>query len=231
MKNEMLDRGSLTLSQIVDLLLLNGTLTRCPGLAHGKMGIAIFFFHYARYTGNDLFQRYGWDLLEAVLNQVHATYRADYERGIAGIGVGIDYLIKNQFVEADSGIFEDFDERMMRATYYEPYANLTRDEGLTGYGDYWFCRQTDKRMSENAQACLNRIAEEIQKARPALSELEIHDTDRFLSRYEGKSVEPETVWKVGNPSDIVGLRDGYAGEGLLRLADLGGMDLTWQSLL
>lgn len=37
MKNEMLDRGSLTLSQIVDLLLLNGTLTKCPGLVHGKL--------------------------------------------------------------------------------------------------------------------------------------------------------------------------------------------------
>ncbi len=40
MKTNALDRTSLKLSQIVDLLLLNGTLTKCPGLAHGKMGIA-----------------------------------------------------------------------------------------------------------------------------------------------------------------------------------------------
>jgi len=32
------------LQQITDMLLLNGTLTECPGLVHGKMGIAIFFF-------------------------------------------------------------------------------------------------------------------------------------------------------------------------------------------
>ena len=35
------------LQQISDMLVLNGTLTECPGLVHGKMGISVFFFHYA----------------------------------------------------------------------------------------------------------------------------------------------------------------------------------------
>lgn len=43
------------LQQIVEMLLLNGTLTEDPGLVHGKMGIAVFLFHYARYTENRLF--------------------------------------------------------------------------------------------------------------------------------------------------------------------------------
>lgn len=34
------------LQQITNMLILNGTLTECPGLVHGKIGIAIFFFHY-----------------------------------------------------------------------------------------------------------------------------------------------------------------------------------------
>ena len=46
------------LGQIADMLLLNGTLTDCPGLVHGKMGIAVFFFHYAQYTGNADFGLY-----------------------------------------------------------------------------------------------------------------------------------------------------------------------------
>lgn len=46
------------LNQIADQLLLNGTLTKCPGLLHGKKGISIFFFHYARYLQeNYLFSR------------------------------------------------------------------------------------------------------------------------------------------------------------------------------
>jgi len=31
------------MQQIADMLLLNGTLTECPGLVHGKMEIAVFF--------------------------------------------------------------------------------------------------------------------------------------------------------------------------------------------
>jgi len=50
------------ISHIVGTLLLNGTLTESPGLVHGKMGIAIFFFHYAQYTKNMLFADYALGL-------------------------------------------------------------------------------------------------------------------------------------------------------------------------
>jgi lantibiotic modifying enzyme len=58
------------LVQIADMLLLNGTLMECPGLVQGKMGIAIFFFHYAKYTGNELFADYAMDLIGEMLNQI-----------------------------------------------------------------------------------------------------------------------------------------------------------------
>ena len=74
------------LQQIANMLLLNGTLTQCPGLVHGKMGIAIFFFHYALFTGNELFADYAMDVIGEMLDQIHVNSPADYERGIAGIG-------------------------------------------------------------------------------------------------------------------------------------------------
>ena len=58
------------MQQIADMLLLNGTLTECPGLVHGKMGVAVFFFHYAKYTGNELFADYAMDLIGETLNQI-----------------------------------------------------------------------------------------------------------------------------------------------------------------
>jgi hypothetical protein len=79
------------------MLILNGTLTECPGLVHGKMGIATFFFHYAQYTDNMLCADYAMDVIGEILNQIHVNSPADYEKGIAGIGVGIDYLIWNNF--------------------------------------------------------------------------------------------------------------------------------------
>jgi hypothetical protein len=46
------------LDKIVQTLIINGTLTEQPGLFYGKTGIAVFFFHYGRQTGNRLFQEY-----------------------------------------------------------------------------------------------------------------------------------------------------------------------------
>lgn len=90
------------LQQIVDMLLLNGTLVNCPGLLHGKTGIAVFFFHYARYTGNELFEDYAVDLIAEVQTQIHADMPTDYESGVAGIGTGIAYLIHNGFLLAET---------------------------------------------------------------------------------------------------------------------------------
>lgn len=217
------------LSQIVDKLLLNGTLTNCPGLVHGKLGIAIFFFQYARYTGEVLFDEYAWDLIIAIQEQIHANYRSDYEKGIAGIGVGIDYLIRHEFIEAEEDLFEDFDERMYRAVMYDPFPNYSRYEGLTGYGWYWLHRTN----SQMAAECLSSIVERIDSNNRNLSTNEERDTCLFLRAYAGQSElirslpEPEPI----RASDNMGLSGGYAGKGLSRLTAIGAIDDSWRLLL
>jgi len=65
------------LGKIADMLLLNGTLTECPGLVHGKIGIAVFFFHFAQHTRNDFFADYAMDLIDEMLNQIHINSSAN----------------------------------------------------------------------------------------------------------------------------------------------------------
>ena len=109
------------LRQMADMLMLNGTLTECPGLVHGKMGIAVFFFHDVQYTDNMLFVDYAIDLIGKIQEQIHVASPADYEKGIASIGDGIDYLIRNDFLNVEKDIFENFDQRMVRAVLYDPW--------------------------------------------------------------------------------------------------------------
>ena len=45
-----------SLGKAVQTLIINGTFTDQPGLFYGKTGIAVFFFYYARLTGNELYQ-------------------------------------------------------------------------------------------------------------------------------------------------------------------------------
>ena len=145
------------LSQIAAMLLLNGTLTESPGLVSGKMGMAIFFFHYAQYTGNMLFADYAVDLIGEMQNQIHVNSPADYEKGIAGIGVGIDYLVRNNFLLVEDDICEDFDQRMVRAVMYDPWQDFSMYDGLTGYGRYWISRLRYQKPAIQAQECLGYI--------------------------------------------------------------------------
>ena len=145
------------LQQISNMLLLNGTLTYCPGLIHGKMGISIFFYHDARHKCFDLLENYALDLIDEIQEQIHANSPADYERGVAGIGIGIDYLIQNGFLKATDDIFDDFDQRMYRAVMYDPWQDFSLYDGLTGYGRYWIMRLHHQKSSIQARECLLRI--------------------------------------------------------------------------
>jgi hypothetical protein len=277
------------LLQIADMLLLNGTLTGCPGLVHGKIGMTVFFFHYAQYTNNMLFADYALDLIGEVQNQVHVNSPADYEKGIAGIGVGIDYLIRNKFLIVEDDIFEDLDQRMARAVMHDPWQDFSLYDGLTGYGRYWISRLHHQGPVKYAQECLMHITEQIKDQLTDISEEEQADVHCFLhdlheiSGFEmcGRLLEQCRRWDflsvdiskcfsrlgdsdTGNiirkyqcgryfndalqgdidvalrqisdldtekPPAAMGLLNGYAGEGLLRLTALGQTNMLWMQLL
>lgn len=175
------------LGRISDMLLLNGTLTASPGLVDGKMGVVIFFFYYARYTENVLYANYAMDLIVDIQEQLHANNRADYEKGIAGIGVGIDYLIRNDFLDAEDDIFEDLDQRMYRAVMYDPFPGFGLYEGLTGYGRYWILRLRQQPLSMQAKECLLYIMERIDEGFQDISQEEQTDVYCFLHDLHGQS--------------------------------------------
>lgn len=175
------------LQQIADMLVLNGTLTECPGLVHGKMGIATFFFHYAEFSGNELFADYAIDVISEMLNQMHINSPADYEKGIAGIGVGIDYLIRNNFLNVEDDICEDFDYRMYRAVMYDSWQDFSQYNGLVGYGRYWITRLRYQAASIQAQECLLHIITRIEEQLPDISISEQTDVYCFLHDLRGIS--------------------------------------------
>ena len=170
--------------KIVQTLIINGTLIDQPGLFYGKIGIAVFFFHYARLTGNTLFQDYAIDLIDEVQKQITVTISARYDTGMAGIGVGFEYFLQNGFLGADdSDIFEDFDARMYRATMYEPYPDLSLEGGLTGWGRYFIYRLNgNMKKNKIIHKALTHIAKEITQkiVKNMVPEIEKPDVYRFF---------------------------------------------------
>ena len=168
------------LRHIADMLVLNGTLVDCPGLVHGKTGISIFFCHYAKYTGNDLFLDYALDLIKEIQTQIHINSPADYKTGLAGIGVGLDYLITQQLLNANDDILEEFDERMYRAVMYDPWQDFSLYDGLTGYGRYWMIRQNQQKPLMKTRKSLLRIINCIEEKLFDISVKEKYEVYCFL---------------------------------------------------
>ena len=131
-----------TLENIVHKLIINGNLLYQPGLFHGKIGVAVFFFHYARHTGNKLFEDYAMNLIKNVITQINSNkIPTRYDIGVAGIGCGFEYILQKGFLEAENNeIFKEFDKWMCRAAMYEMFPNLNLPDGLTGCGRYFIFR-------------------------------------------------------------------------------------------
>jgi hypothetical protein len=139
------------IEEIANMLLLNGTLLNSPGLLYGRMGVSVFFFHYFRYTGVELFEDYAAEIVESVIKEVHQESPTDYECGLSGIGAGIEYLSQNGFISSNTDeILEDFDKCLCR--------NITRNnihEGIVGLGRYFFSRVIKPENRENKENLLN----------------------------------------------------------------------------
>lgn len=106
----MQNKFLIELQEIAKLLKNNWASIESPGLWQGKMEIVIFFFQYAQYTGEKQYEDYAIEIIESVQSGFNRNSPIDYENGLAGIGVCVEYLLQNGFLEVDSDwIFVDID--------------------------------------------------------------------------------------------------------------------------
>ncbi|MDH6533771.1 hypothetical protein D0T51_02060 [Parabacteroides sp. 52] len=106
-KDEMLLR-------IARHLILNASFLTDLGLYHGKMGIVLFFAHYARYTGETIYDEFAGELLDEIFQEIHDEIPINFESGLCGIGWGLEYLLENGFMEGDSDeILFEIDQKVM----------------------------------------------------------------------------------------------------------------------
>lgn len=132
-------RFSKELQRISNVLLINGGFMDNPGLYTGEMGLALFFSHYARFSQNELYSDYSFDLIEKVQNRIHQETSINYKQGLAGIGSTIEYLVQNRYFNANTDdILEEYDDHIFSFSSL-PHMSI---DMLLGIGYYALWRMT-----------------------------------------------------------------------------------------
>ncbi|MEE4286200.1 MAG: lanthionine synthetase LanC family protein [Mariniphaga sp.] len=145
---------------LITSLLLNGHFIQNIGLMHGKTGLALLFYQLAKQTGNTAFETFAGELVDEIVPVLSARQPVDFENGLAGIGWGMEYLVQNGFLEADTDeVLEDFDKQIFKKFLENPPANIGLLSGVLGTGYYFLMRiKGAKQKPKNIITETNRIA-------------------------------------------------------------------------
>ncbi len=134
---------------LTSTLLLNASFIDNLGLMHGKMGIAIYFFYLARQAQNPIYEDYAGELLDEIYNEISASTSFDFENGLTGIGWGIEHLVQNGFIDADTDeVLEEFDNQLTKQSIYAPPESLGLAKGLAGLGAYFLKRLQNQQAND-----------------------------------------------------------------------------------
>ncbi len=140
-ENSIKNISSGRLTRITNVLLLNVSFIDNLGLMHGKTGIAIYFFHLAKATGNKIYEDYAGELIDEIYEEISVSTSWDFENGLADVGWGIEYLVQNGFIEADTDeVLTEFDNRLFQALIYNTPREIELLDGLVGLGAYFLKR-------------------------------------------------------------------------------------------
>ncbi len=136
--------------KIINTLLLNASFIDNIGLMHGKMGICIYFFHLGRKTGIKMYEEYAGELIDEIYEEINTTTPLNFENGLAGIGWGVEYLVQNRFIEANTDeVLADFDTKLCNASLNIGIKNLSILTGAIGIVPYFLSRIKNPDSSDN----------------------------------------------------------------------------------
>ncbi len=103
-----------TIQSLLNHLLFQSGTVQDLGLFHGKTGIAMALYLYARQTADTLVEDCAWELLSSVYDGIHSDMPLGLERGLAGIGYGVTLLCREGILEGDlNSILSEVDAKIM----------------------------------------------------------------------------------------------------------------------
>ncbi len=109
------------------------------GLLTGKMGMAIFLFHYGKRYNNTACTQLAADLIEDIRTNMNKITSADYHNGLSGVDAGLKYLLKNGFIDAAMAEMPQLAEQAIYNSLLDLPSNNIHEHlyRLSGLGKYF----------------------------------------------------------------------------------------------
>lgn len=157
MNLQKFDSANIRLIEIDRIICQQQLICSDNGLMHGNTGLSIYFYYLARVTGKSIYERLADDLLDKVLASLNSRSPCDFENGLAGIGLGIEFLVQNGFVEGDTDeVLEEIDGRLFKALHRDDSMSFEVTNGLTGCLFYLIFRARKPKNPLSSEQTINR---------------------------------------------------------------------------
>lgn len=141
-KDYFLDSKNALLERIANHAMLNAGFSADLGLFNGKVGVVIFFMHYARYVQNSLYEEFAGELLDEIVSEIHFDLPLNFAEGLCGIGWAIQYLIDEKFIDGDANeILFEIDRKVLELNLLQ-MQDKSIEKGLWGVISYLRARNT-----------------------------------------------------------------------------------------
>ena len=98
-----------TILKIANLISMSPQLGKESGLMGGKMGRILFYYELSRMTSIKSYNDMADLLLEEIVCDVERMKDTSLESGLSGIGWGVNYAIRNSFVDADEEVLDELE--------------------------------------------------------------------------------------------------------------------------
>jgi hypothetical protein len=155
-------------------------------LSYGQMGVAIYCYYVSRTRNNKTYAKTAKKLLDNIFEHIDTIQSIDIRTGIAGIGLGVDFLLRNNYLKGNvNNILTDMDDVIFRklsfSRQYESLGALTLIEVL-----YYFSVRLSCQKEESEEAHLFReiIIKTINNIYPKLENTRLSGRSIYEVNYE-----------------------------------------------
>ncbi|MEZ7885452.1 MAG: hypothetical protein QMB39_09345 [Bacteroidales bacterium] len=127
------------------------------GLADGKMGICIYLYIIGRFENNNEYSSIAGKLLDEIISNI-STLPIDVKGGLAGLGLGVTYLIKNKYIKGNiNSILEETDSEVCKHLFYSKYINKIEVLSLTQILYYLCVRSKEQKKNSNNESLYREL--------------------------------------------------------------------------